>query len=322
MVVSEIQTVVHLLAGRLGITRDLCMDSWVPVRHGDDWKCFLTELSGLERSVVSAVVDDLTYDPHIRNADPALQPFVPVGGAGLALCLGCVRASNPERNLLKALNRMPHKQRIYSELSPAKEDLVLAEVIAELASLPLRYATKREVVVGGELVTEIDLLIWHEKTGTLLMVELKWPIGAHDVNEVAEDDRAFERAANEQVVPAMAFLEKHGCDVLAKWIPGTDASKVKHIHGVIVSKTSPGTGKVFSGDVPVVEWLKFRQFLSSDGPRDLRRVHRRCLNPPDRKQMAKELVFDSVEVVVGPYTYVCPGMCHRGDLIATMPEAE
>jgi len=307
-VIAQIHAAAHLPAASLGVTRHVRMETWVPVRTSDAWRRFVTDVSGLDVSVVSAIIDDLTYTPRAVNTGPVLRPFIPVDGADVALCLDCVQNSNPEHNLLRAINRAPSRKAAYDQLSSRKEELFLREVTPELQTLRIKHAKPRREIRG---LTDIDLLLWQEKTGTLLVVELKWLLPGGDINDVDENDQAFEKAARDQVLPAVQYLRDHVAEVLPRWIPGADASKVRRIEGLIVNKTEAGTGGPAAQSVPVVDWPRFWRHLCKDGPRDLHQVYRWCANRPDRKQRAREFVAGETEVKVGGYTYLLPAFARR-----------
>jgi len=132
----------HLLAGRLGVATTLCVDSCVPIFGRSHWVEWIARLSSQATDTVAAIMEDLTYDSQLNNPDPSLQPFIPLSDGSLALSVTCAATSNPERNLMKILNRKSSKKHIYDKLSQQKETIFMNEVSTLLGSIGLPHVRR------------------------------------------------------------------------------------------------------------------------------------------------------------------------------------
>ena len=155
----------HLLGCRLGVATTLCVDSCVPIFGASHWVDWIAGLSSQGTDTVAAIMEDLTYDSRLNNPDPSLQPFIPLMGRNLAFSVSCAATSNPERNLMKILNRKASKKQIYDELSQRKETIFINEVSTLLDSVGLRHVCRRELHEKGRRLTDVDILVWQKNTG-------------------------------------------------------------------------------------------------------------------------------------------------------------
>ena len=303
--IAWLSHLLHLFANKLGVANTLCVDSCVPAFAKSHWIHWIARLSSMKRETVAAILADLTYDSHLKNPDPSLQPFIPLSEEKLALSVVCLITSNTERNLMKILSRKPGKKHIYDGLSQEKETIFLNEVSPVLDSIGLRHLCRTELQERGKLLTDIDLLLWEEKTGTLLVVELKWLIPPDEVIEVVGHDTEFESAIV-QVSTAIDYLAANLSDFLDRHWKSVGAEQVKSVKGMVVSHDSAGTGKMLDPRIPVVEWAFFREMLEKHGQKRLDRVHSLCRKRPDVKRFAGQLKHGEREIHVGDYTYVSP----------------
>ena len=109
--------------------------------------------------------------------------------------------SSPERKLITLLNRSASGREFYNRVSSQKE----VEQLNGLCKLfpSSRYIARKRVPVtrsDGSTLTDIDLLLYDERRGVLLLVHAKWLIRPDTVQEMlAKDDEvrsALKIAAN------------------------------------------------------------------------------------------------------------------------------
>jgi hypothetical protein len=80
------------------------LNNVIKMRQKSRWEKDLANRSGLDKSIVSLILDDLTYDPNLygsgkKQPDVTYQPFFPIRKQLLGLSNQLVMLSNAERNL-------------------------------------------------------------------------------------------------------------------------------------------------------------------------------------------------------------------------------
>ena len=130
----------------------------------------------LSASVVSALVEDLTYGSHgIRFPDPPLQPLMPLLSNRYVIAPHLILNSSMERNFAVLMNRIPEERQIYSGLSSAREQISRLRIINALSRLRIRHW--HGTVQGWGRSGEIDLALMDRTSKSCLILELKSFVG-------------------------------------------------------------------------------------------------------------------------------------------------
>jgi len=143
----------------------------------------MTGDAGMPGTVAEQVVDHLTFGRGMRgpNADPVIQPLIPVGHGALLIAPYLVLFNAFEQNFLRLTNLLNPRGRAYEALKNAKEGILRTRIIEELRSVrPGRFSFNWAELSFGN----VDLAIRDERTRSCLLVELKWltnPTSALDV---------------------------------------------------------------------------------------------------------------------------------------------
>lgn len=124
------------------------------------WEKELVRRSGLNKVVVSAILDDLTYDPALygpgrKQPDVTYQPFFPLDSELLALSNWLVLLSNAEHNIWDLVSIK--RENLHADLRNRKERLWLQELSPQFESYglkvygPIRFTQVNTVSMGTDI---------------------------------------------------------------------------------------------------------------------------------------------------------------------------
>jgi len=238
----------------------------------------LRRYSGVDESVVAAVVEDLTYASRDQsNPDLALQPIVLLSKSTVAISPNILMNSSMERNLTVLLNRLPTEKQVYSKLSKDRELTSRNSIINKLSDLGFRFWYGN--VPQWDASSEIDLAIVSDVEQCCLILELKSFIGPAEAREIRDRSEEIHRGL-EQTRKRMQMA--NSCpEPLRQILKITTNYKLEW---GVASETSVGASYVQTADIPVVnayhltaylckerkltkctQWLRERQYLPKEG---------------------------------------------------------
>lgn len=249
----------RIQAARQGVSRYGYTDSLIIVGKRELHKR-LGKYTGLSASVVSAIIEDLTYGSRAINfPDPPLQPLIPVLPNRYVIAPHFILNSSAERNFAVLMNRIPEERKIYSGLSAERERLSRSQIINTLSNFPIR--SWRGTVSGWREGGEIDLALMDNESKSCLILELKSFVAPAEVREILERSkeivegikqvRARKRLAISNPAPMLRAL---GID--REW----------NISWAVASESSIGGVFAQADDVPVVRTNHLiRKITSNNG---------------------------------------------------------
>lgn len=142
------------------------LESSVIVRSIPEWRCLLSQLSGVPEDKCATMLSDLTFSAE-RSIDLRVHPLVPLNNTRLALAPPMPLSSRHDENILRVCSqRSPD---VYSITSLEKQ----TEMLNELCEVGGRFSARGPVKLP-EPFPDIDLLAVDEESSTLLVAELKW----------------------------------------------------------------------------------------------------------------------------------------------------
>lgn len=236
------------------------------------WTEEIANRSGLPQSVVSAILDDLTYvkDLYLKGgaqAEIASQPFFPVGTNQLALSNILVISTDPERNIWQLVSIK--RQSVFSTVESRKEKLWAESTLIPWL-LGLGYEAWSHIkFTESELISgDVDLFVLDRKSNFALAIELKWLKGQGDLKDLQHINKTLTYAVD-QAMKSIEWLKTIPQQVLQR--TGLTANELRNlrIEPLVVSRNSLGGPSVHGLAVPIIN--EFLMQLTLDEP------HRRSL---------------------------------------------
>jgi hypothetical protein len=212
-------------------------------------------LTGLPLESVRQMISDLTF--RNRRYDLHIHPFVPVAEEErlLAIIPHFAMASNPEENILRMVTHL--RPDIHEITTRTKEGEAIADLIHDL---PAHFVAHENVALtkGNP---DIDLLLEHPESSTLLIAELKWIRPPWSIKDRIGGDQQIRKASN-QLSVIRQFLQANP-DYLTKAKPVLRQafSTYRSVYYVLVARgyfSWPETG-----EAPVIEHGVLKRALAN-----------------------------------------------------------
>ncbi|AOY75360.1 hypothetical protein [Clostridium formicaceticum] len=204
----------------------------------DWWTSLLLKETGLNIEIITSIIDDLTYNPDIKNTEISFQFFIPVEDKLMLSSRFVNLMVRPERNFLNLIPKLYEKK--FNNLSNDCEDMQ--------ESLIKNFVTNRSIIYNKEKTKEqsvrpgMDLLIFDTHSLKLLVVELKWNIPPYDIKEVIGIDKKVKKGV-ERLSDAKKYVA-HNLDTILQEYFGEEWKQVKpsDIEYLVAIKESIGSG--------------------------------------------------------------------------------
>lgn len=220
-------------------------------RHG--WESEIVRRSSLEEPIVTAILDDLIYDPHLyeagnKQAEVTSQPFFCLRAELLALSNQLVMLSNAERNLWDLIS-IKHPE-IHSRLRNQKEGLWLRELAPKLKAYGLRPFGPMNIVYDGNK-SDLDLLILDDKRRFGLGLQLKWLNHPDRIRDVKYADKELGRGLD-QAELALKWLNSRPTKL--RELTGLSSQDLEgyEFRSVVLSKNTLGSTSTQRNGIPVI----------------------------------------------------------------------
>ena len=238
----------------------------------------LIRYSGLSESVVSAIIEDLTYGARkIRNPDPAIQPLVLLNENLYAISPNLILSSASERNFVVLLNKIPEERRHYSGLVEQKEKLLRNEIIQGSEPFSIRPFWGR--VPTWDTFPDVDLAMISETEKQCLVLELKSFVDPAEVREVVEKSEEIEKGikqakllrsqTNSDPEPLYRALNIDSSYSIEFAVASANSIGLVHIQDetIPVIRASHLISKLqqVKSLKDVIEWLVTREYLPEEG---------------------------------------------------------
>ncbi|PZM84740.1 MAG: hypothetical protein DKT66_08945 [Candidatus Melainabacteria bacterium] len=280
-------------------------NSAIPVMSRESWITHIAEWSDLDEKVVELIVSDLTLVPELlapvaqagqpkpKRSDVVFQPFVEIGGY-LALAVGLVITSNPERNLWDLLSIIRNAE--FSALSSNTEKRWLADIIPWLESKGLKV--RRIKVDNGD----IDCLVCDDSAKFALGVQAKHLMAC---DRIKAKDVQYIKKGQKQTREGVQWIRDNLQKSAQKCGLKEDVLKEFQIEPLVLTKTNMLTAYADT-DVPILcerllQDMMDKQHLSL---RDCWLVAKHELYVPKELPMSESIThlkFGDVEFVVNNF---------------------
>jgi hypothetical protein len=247
------------------------LDSVVRVRKRDRWEEELADRTGLDRAIVSTILNDLVYEPALyeparKNPDVTCQPFFPLWGERLALSNQLVLHSNAERNLWDLLSIK--REALHARLRNEKERLWMGELRSFLESRGLRVVGPLRFCYGGE-DSDLDMLVVDERDSFAVGLELKWLTHPDRIKDIQYVDAELERGI-EQARLALRWLDSRPDRLRRSLASAPRRIDQLEFRTAVLSKNTVGSAWVDRSGVPILNERLTRWVLGDPHNRTLR----------------------------------------------------
>ena len=235
--------------------------------------------SNLARKVAIAIIEDMTLGARgisLTEADPTLQPLIPLNEERYAIVPQLWINSAAERNFVALINRLPKDKAIYLSLVQDKEAVMRERIVDALNRPVWRYKFGR--VLSGRL-PDIDLAIIDPANRCCLLLELKWFLDPAEPRELLEKSEEI-RKGIAQLSRLKKALQQKDASLLNRLEIESDYS----IGYVVISENWIGYSTAQDPEIPVVrehhvtkklqssenlsvtlDWLSQRKYLPQEG---------------------------------------------------------
>jgi hypothetical protein len=247
----------------------------------------------------------LIYQPTRNFWDPFWQPIIKVSDETYLIAPHLVITSSPERNLITLLNRSAAGREFYNRVSSQKEDDQLNGLCNLFPSS--RYTTRKRVPVtrkDGSTLTDVDLMLYDEPNGVLLLVHAKWLIRPDTVQEVlAKDDEV--RSALRIAANAAVRIR----DLGHEWISSVlevELTALPKLHSIVVNRDFVPSGWVYDEQIPVVNTDFVTRFVDSSQFTGLDSLYAASAGFSEYLEKKHPVKLDRDEIRFGDYLFEFP----------------
>jgi hypothetical protein len=208
------------------------------------------------------MVTALTLGNGMKNPDPALQPFIPVGPGKLALPAIFILSSDHRRNLLSLQTRVA--KQAFDAVSGAFEQ-VTTERLEKCIDGLMPYKSNVQVPSSPK-PEQVDLLLGDPQNDFILVCELRSMIAPGDPREVYDRIKDYAKKLDqaERKREAARRALAHVCSVL-----GVDPNRNWKLGGIVILDGAAGVPSTKPNSVPIVKNDVFSTILTRTGNLEL-----------------------------------------------------
>ena len=309
---SQSAVQIYFTRASSGTPQNQCMPTQCVPK--DKFITAVSDLSGLDVPVVTAITERLRWGPSITNPDIFLQPLV-VGANTVLWSPRVIDISRYPRNLLRLITKLigPVKDvadnLIGDREIPATKRLGL--FLANKERKGWQYKLRRKVAADGEK-GEIDYLGWNSSCWEeVLLIEYKATLDVDEINEVnsATDEMIIGQTQLERCIRILGKLSVAEKRALYPFVPW---DKIKKIYGIVVSSGCEPNEKY---DHSVMPGISAAALYSRVPKKDFVRPSRLSKSCQERSWLSQlnDLDHSEHEVKIGPLTYCLPSLTSRDE---------
>lgn len=270
----------------------------------DDWIKELCQGADLKPSIVSDLIEDLTFNPSLKNVGVRVQPFVPINNKYLALTPSLITIYSIEGNFLHLQCKINKDQ--YDGLSNQKESILLDDITSVLNKRD-DFVYKKKIVIkdNQKTLTDIDLAFYEKTTGSLVLVQAKWPRRVNSVLDLFEKDSEIEEGIS-QAKTSYKYIKKNLEKFLKSHFGNISYTDIRYIFSCVISRDNIGSTSKHLKEFPMIDFDIFKEYLIKEKtsfkdifPRFSKRDYLPKLNVDYR------VVFQTHKI--GEYSFSVPG---------------
>jgi len=231
------------------------------IQSHKNWVEELSQGSKLDILKVKKIINDLTFNPEIKNLGVRIQPFVPFGKNYLALSPILVYVSLIEGNLLELQSKI--NKSIYDGISQQKENMLLSEIIRFLIKRTDVHFRKNIIISeGGVTITDIDLAVVEKQTRSLVLIQAKWPLRPRYIFDLFKKNDEIEKSFA-QAEKSLNYVKNNLKSFLGNHFKMV--KDIQNIYSIIVARDNIGTNLNITRDFPIVDYEIFKMYLEKRG---------------------------------------------------------
>lgn len=229
------------------------------IQTHQDWEEELSEGSHLEISKVKKILEDLTFNPNIKNLGVRIQPFVPFGENYLALSPILVCTSLIEGNFLELQSKL--NKSIYDGLSQQKEKILLDEIIKNLKKKPDVYYKKNiNISKDRKKITDIDLAVIEKQTRSLVLIQAKWLMRPRYIFDLFKKNEEIEKGYD-QAEQSYNYVKDNLTSFLSSHFQRVGDINIQYIYSIFVARDNIGANLGVNEEFPIVDYEIFKVYL-------------------------------------------------------------
>ena len=227
-----------------------------------DWENELSSGSHLEILKVKKILEDLTFNPTIKNLGVSIQPFVPFGGNYLALSPWLVCSSLIEGNFLE-LQSKKHKL-IYDGISQQKENILLDEIINILQKRrDVNYKDRIIISKDNLRITDIDLAVVERQTRSLVLIQTKWLMRPRYIYDIFNKNEEIDNGYS-QVEKSFNYVKDNLKSFLSNNFQKLRNIEIQNIYSILVARDNIGANLNVNKEFPIVDYEIFKMYLEKN----------------------------------------------------------
>jgi hypothetical protein len=253
-----------------------------------------------------AILELLIYNPTRKYWDPIWQPLFRISDGSILISPQLVTTSSAERNLMILMGRNADWRKYYNQVSAEKE----AQQLSELANLFSgdHYVIRKRVRIprnDGSTLSDIDVVVFDQANGFLLLIHAKWLIRPDFISETLAKDKEIENAIT------IAKMSSDRIDELgAEWLHEVLDVEITSEHiecgSLIVNRDFIPSGWVYDARIPVVDMEYLQNARNATFRQGLKMLHNRCNRIQIWLEERYPTKLGSDEMRFGAYTFDLP----------------
>jgi len=265
---------------------------------------YIKKYTGINKPVISEIIQDLTYDYRIPHMDVMYQPLIEMNYE-IFFSPHIIIESLIDRNFQVLLTKLPHRKKEYDILKNLKEDKMIEDLTTHLQKHGFKFRARIALKEEKQKKTDIDLLIWDEAYEDFLVVQLKWFYGPDSTQEVFNHDEQFKDGIRKTKM-CIKYLQDNISSVYSI-LKILKANKTKNIYGIILSKLGTPSPFIEDPNFPIIEEIDFIELLkNSEG--SVRNLYNLTVSFFESKKRVNDLKESTFELKLGDYTFSLPAV--------------
>lgn len=245
------------------------IDSLIMVHTKSEWVKDLSVISGLAADTVSAILDDLTYNPDLyfqpkkKDPDVTCQPFFHLSSDLLGLSNQLVMMSNADRNIWELVSIL--RPKVHAKTRNEKEERWLRDLEPFFKEKGL--FSKGHISLGE--FGDIDLLVIDQVEKFGIVFQLKWLAAPDRINQVGHAAKELQRGID-QAKKALDWIRSNSAALSSKTGIGvTEISEIE-FEGIVLSMNTTAGGRVYDEEVPIISERLVKWVIDEPWNRNLR----------------------------------------------------
>ena len=225
------------------------------------WVQELSELTNLNKSKISDMLNDLTFNHKEKNLGAMIQPFVPIFKKYLAVSPLMIYVSPYEGNFLDLQCKINKKS--YDEFSINKEYILIKDILVNLEKREsVKVRSRIRLSSDNKNITDIDMVILEKTTASLILLQLKWPIRPKSTLDLFNKDKEIENGI-EQASKAYEYVSNNLDIFMKNQFSDEKDINIQKINSLVVVRDNIGTSAIYGKNIPVVDYDYFISQISN-----------------------------------------------------------